>query len=307
MNYDIIGDVHGSYDLLVKLLKELSYQELDGVWRHPTRKALFIGDIINRGPSSRKVLHLVKTMHDAGTAEVILGNHEFNFICWHTQRSDGSFLRPHTAHNLKQVEKTLEDFSAHPEEIPYFIHWMRRLPFYVETNDFRAIHACWDQHYIQQIKDGLFRNDLLDDQFLHESVVPGNMAFDLVERLLKGVEYRLPYGLNFSDNDGKLRHRVRIKWWKANAETSLQELSFIAFKAGQQLPSDSQFVSSLPVYDNSKPLFLGHYCLPDLSPELLTSSIACIDYCSYRMHRLTAYQFNGDVLNTRGFYQVSKA
>jgi len=306
MNYDLIGDVHGSYDLLIKLLEELSYQKLNGVWQHPSRKALFMGDLINRGPNSRAVLHLVKKMHETGNAVVILGNHEFNFVCWHMQRRDGSYLRPHTPHNLKQVTRTLEDFENYPDEIPYFINWMRSLPLYFETDDFRAVHACWDDKYIQQIRVGTFRNDLSDDQFIHQSVLPGNPAFDLIERLLKGVEYRLPHGLDFKDNDGKLRHHVRIKWWEASMNSSLHELSFIQFNTDRQIPNDPNFVNELPTYNELKPLFLGHYCLPGNEPELLTSSIACLDYCSYKRNRLTAYQFNGGMLNTRWFHQVSK-
>ena len=43
-------------------------------------RALFVGDLINRGPSSKSVLDIVKKMHMNKQARVVLGNHEFNLI-----------------------------------------------------------------------------------------------------------------------------------------------------------------------------------------------------------------------------------
>lgn len=48
--YDIIGDIHGHAGPLKQLLDRLGYVESDGVWRHPSRRALFLGDYIDRGP-----------------------------------------------------------------------------------------------------------------------------------------------------------------------------------------------------------------------------------------------------------------
>lgn len=49
--YDIIGDIHGRELELRVLLERLGYQRQDGVWRHPQRKTLFIGDFIDRHPA----------------------------------------------------------------------------------------------------------------------------------------------------------------------------------------------------------------------------------------------------------------
>ena len=50
MAYDIIGDIHGQADKLDGLLKHMGYRERDGAYRHPSRKAIFVGDIIDGGP-----------------------------------------------------------------------------------------------------------------------------------------------------------------------------------------------------------------------------------------------------------------
>ena len=48
--YDLIGDTHGHADALQKLLEQLGYAKQKGVYRHPERQAIFLGDFIDRGP-----------------------------------------------------------------------------------------------------------------------------------------------------------------------------------------------------------------------------------------------------------------
>ena len=57
--YDLIGDIHGHCHTLKKLLSQLGYAEQEGVWQHPTRKVIFVGDYIDRGPQIRETLALV--------------------------------------------------------------------------------------------------------------------------------------------------------------------------------------------------------------------------------------------------------
>ena len=84
-SYDIIGDVHGYAATLEKLLEQLGYSKKGGTYSHPTRQAMFVGDIIDRGPKIREALHLVRRMVLEGAALMVLGNHEFNAIGWHTK------------------------------------------------------------------------------------------------------------------------------------------------------------------------------------------------------------------------------
>ena len=80
INYDLIGDIHGHADELIALLKKLGYSLINGVYNHPDRKIIFLGDYIDRGPQIRKTLQIVKDMVDAGNALAIMGNHEFNAL-----------------------------------------------------------------------------------------------------------------------------------------------------------------------------------------------------------------------------------
>lgn len=102
--YDIIGDVHGCAHTLERLLELMGYRVQAGVWRHPQRKALFLGDIIDRGPRIREALHIVHGMVEAGEAQCIMGNHEFNALCWETRAPAGSgreYLRDHNERHLR--------------------------------------------------------------------------------------------------------------------------------------------------------------------------------------------------------------
>lgn len=81
--FDIIGDVHGCFDELVALLRSLSYTvDPDGTGaRHPDgRRALFVGDLVDRGPATPAVLRLVMGMVGAGDALCIPGNHEAKLL-----------------------------------------------------------------------------------------------------------------------------------------------------------------------------------------------------------------------------------
>ena len=60
--YDLIGDVHGCALTLARLLEQLGYRQQAGVWRHPQRMALFVGDIIDRGPRIRAVSYTHLTL-----------------------------------------------------------------------------------------------------------------------------------------------------------------------------------------------------------------------------------------------------
>ena len=86
--FDIIGDVHGCFDELVALLESLGYRikppnaECDGyAVAHPEgRKAVFVGDLVDRGPGVANVLKLVMSMVANGTGLCVAGNHESKLV-----------------------------------------------------------------------------------------------------------------------------------------------------------------------------------------------------------------------------------
>lgn len=84
--FDVIGDVHGCLEELVLLLAKLGYDIVrDRQGRavdafHPNRRAVFVGDLVDRGPDSPGVLRLVMGMAAAGHALAVPGNHEDKLV-----------------------------------------------------------------------------------------------------------------------------------------------------------------------------------------------------------------------------------
>ncbi len=81
--FDIIGDVHGCYDELVVLLRKLGYAfaEDGPAAAHPDgRKAVFLGDLVDRGPDVPRVLRLAMEMVEAGSALCVPGNHDNKLV-----------------------------------------------------------------------------------------------------------------------------------------------------------------------------------------------------------------------------------
>ncbi|GAA2499467.1 polynucleotide kinase-phosphatase [Streptomyces thermolineatus] len=112
--FDVVGDVHGCRSELETLLGRLGYAvERDGDGRavgarHPAgRTAVFVGDLVDRGPDSPGVLRLVMGMVEAGTALCVPGNHENKFV----RHLRGRSVRP--THGLAE---TIEQFGRESEE-----------------------------------------------------------------------------------------------------------------------------------------------------------------------------------------------
>ena len=110
--FDIIGDVHGCFDELVELLKELGYEistQPDGeiVVEPPQgRKAIFVGDFVDRGPKVAEVLRLVMGMQKTEAALCVPGNHDVKLV----RALQGKNVNP--THGLAESLSQLEEESA---------------------------------------------------------------------------------------------------------------------------------------------------------------------------------------------------
>ena len=83
--FDIIGDVHGCYEELITLLAQLGYKlestpERTRAVPPDRRKAIFVGDLVDRGPGIPAVLRLVMNMVQDGSALVVPGNHDMKLM-----------------------------------------------------------------------------------------------------------------------------------------------------------------------------------------------------------------------------------
>jgi protein phosphatase len=85
--FDLIGDIHGCLGPLVRLLGALGYRVDGGAagmdWQvtpPPGRRAVFLGDLVDRGPAVPEVLALVRSMVAAGHALAVTGNHDAELL-----------------------------------------------------------------------------------------------------------------------------------------------------------------------------------------------------------------------------------
>ncbi|MBV9932047.1 MAG: polynucleotide kinase-phosphatase [Alphaproteobacteria bacterium] len=116
--FDIVGDVHGCADELERLLADLGYAvRWDGTEVAVTppagRSAIFVGDLVDRGPRSPDVLRIVRHMVEAGTALAVVGNHDDKL----KRHLSGRAVK--ATHGLAE---TIEQFSG---ESPAFAREMR--------------------------------------------------------------------------------------------------------------------------------------------------------------------------------------
>ena len=108
--FDIIGDVHGCHDELMELLDRLGYLHGDEIPAHPEgRTAIFLGDLVDRGPASDRVLSTVMLMRDAGSALCLEGNHENKLQ--RKLRGANVQVEHGLAATLEQLEKNGTEFT----------------------------------------------------------------------------------------------------------------------------------------------------------------------------------------------------
>jgi len=116
--FDIIGDVHGCFDELSDLLKHLGYAveaasdgEASYFVRAPEgRKAIFLGDLVDRGTKIPQVLRLVISMVEAGTALWVPGNHDIKLL--RKLRGKDVQITHGLADSLRQLDEESPEFRS---------------------------------------------------------------------------------------------------------------------------------------------------------------------------------------------------
>jgi hypothetical protein len=317
--YDIIGDLHGHADELAELLAKMDYENHDGVWSHPDRIAIFVGDFIDLGPKQVETVMIAKRMVEAGTAHAVLGNHDLNAIAWYLPdpTNPGDFLRSRFsaewgAKNRHQHSAFLAEVEGTPIH-GQIIDWFLTLPLWLDLAEFRVVHACWHSSLIAFLSPFLPSGNLLNSELMLaatrevDDVADKRSAvktiFTAVEMVTKGPEISLPSGYSFIDNNGIRRTQMRTRWWDTRAST-FREAALLEPMVSSQLP-DTPLPFRCQVYDPAdKPVFIGHYWLSG-QPAPLSEKVICVDYSVGKGGPLTAYRWEpGQTPDSRFFAQT---
>jgi hypothetical protein len=309
-NYDIIGDVHGQGAKLRGLLELLGWKRSEGTYRHtdPSRQVIFVGDLVDRGPEQREVLTIVRAMVEAGTARIVMGNHEFNAICYATPDPavPGEFLRKHSPKNTGQCAEFLDQLSV--TERADWIAWFRTLPLWLDEQELgglRIVHACWHEASMDVIREACGGGNVLgDDVRLYARASDSkDSLYKAVEVLLKGPEVKLAsYDLPpFRDPEKNDRVNARLRWWRTS-DLPLSELLDIrppaTTAAGEEYPDLSGLVLRSEdhsyAYDDQIPMVFGHHWR-DWEPDEhidWTTHAACVDFSAAKPEcPLVAYRW----------------
>jgi hypothetical protein len=292
--YDIIGDIHGHADELKRLLNKLGYSDETGAYRHPKRQAVFVGDFIDRGPKQIETINIVRPMIEQASALSVMGNHEYNAICYATPSPSAAddFLRPHSRKNFGQHQKFIEAVPFGEADHRDLIDWFKTLPIYLDLEDLRIVHACWHDEMMETLSPWLDGNKLLSDEGYVASSDKISPAHQAIEVVLKGLEAPLPPGHTFTDKDGNERSDVRVKWWLDHSGL-LSEVAVLEDDIRQTLPDIELDPAQLHQYLSPPPVFFGHYWLKG-EPLLTSDYAACLDFSVAKEGYLCAYRWSGE-------------
>lgn len=298
--YDIIGDVHGRAQELKALLGRLGYAEAGGSFRHPDRQAVFVGDLVDRGPEVGTALAIVKSMVDAGDAQAVIGNHDYNLLGWYTP-SPGrprEYLRVRGDKNRRQAATSLAFFEANPAMKEIYFPWLLDLPLYLDLGGLRVVHAAWDERAMADLGGARTLREAGFGSFERKGSIKG----DALSLLLSGHEMPLPLDLVYKDRHGEPRKDFRVRWWQNKPGAIYADVSMNPEAALPNVPAPADRVAKLPGYaDDAPPVFLGHYGFRS-PPGLLRHNIASVDYETPGGSPIGAYRWNGEsVLKEENF------
>ena len=240
-------------------------------------------------------------MVEEGAALAIMGNHEFNAICYATEH-DGSHVREHNEKNTGQHAAFLHEFPFGSAEHEAVIGWFKTLPIAFDAEGMIAVHACWCDASLAALKPYTDERFVLSDEGYLAYSEKGSREYDALETLLKGPEAELPEALHFHDKDGNPRNKARLRWWVNDDAPASEKLEFGGAKLSE---TQQEALDDVVINDASrvtdKPVFFGHYWLKS-EPRPLNSKAACLDYSVAKGGKLVAYRWNGeDVLRENSF------
>lgn len=273
-----VSDIHGQLKKIKALVENCP----------PSTTVLVVGDLIDNSmenqPDHKGTINHIKQMVDQGIGNCLMGNHELNAIGWSLKKEDGTYCRPHTIDsNRKQHESFLKDFPFGTREYLDTIEWFKTLPIFVETDTYRAVHACWDSDSIDVVRKYTNADNSIKTEHWYHAFDKEHELYIALEVLLKGRELDLPQGLHYFDKTGTKRTRARLAWWsQPNESSTLYDLcqsipdgASDIFKKYEALTVDTAYFS-----EPDKLTLIGHYTLPSPKgmPERLSQKVLCLDF-----------------------------
>ena len=126
-----ISDIHGCYDELVNLMQDLVDSE---VYDPQTDKLIFLGDYIDRGDDSKKVVQYIRNLQKNNDNVIaLMGNHEMMCVDYLREESNNWLFNG--------CNNTIESYRGDKKQLINDAEWMEQLPLYYEDEHFVYVHA----------------------------------------------------------------------------------------------------------------------------------------------------------------------
>jgi hypothetical protein len=305
-SYDVIGDIHGRFDKFEALMPALGYRASGDTFVPPEgRQAIFVGDLIDRGPEQVRLLKTVRRMIDAGHAQAVMGNHEFNAIAFvhpDPESTNGEFLRanrsdsPKSLQNRRQHAAFLAQVGEGSAEHMKWLEWFRTLPLHLDLGGIRVAHAWWDAESAALLDDPAHRdaNGRLTDAFLVESHRKKTVLKRARKILTTGYEHKLPAGHFVTDGEGNKHDNARLKMWRHDA-THMRDIAIVPGGDTSILPDltiEQVMSTPIPAISGS-PIFVGHYWFSG-EVRVESTKLAVLDWSAAKNGPLVAYRWDGE-------------
>jgi hypothetical protein len=251
---DIVGDIHGELEPLLRLLFALGV-DLDR--QTAGRPLVFVGDLIDRGPDSVGVVEVVVHLVEAGLAHVVAGNHELNALLGDRKEGNGWLWGSRDDHWQDRTATGVEHVryrsrAADGADRDKILAFFAELPLVLEREDLRVVHACPEpaalaalpesadlaslaRSFTEEIRRDLKERGIADQAAEQRAAWAGLQRRDMeptcdlpavaeedvaeqsrnpVKVVTSGLEERIPFERRFYTG-GKWRLVRRSAWWQA--------------------------------------------------------------------------------------------
>ena len=295
--YDVIGDVHGHVEQLVALLRQLGYVERDGLASPGTN-----GRVRRRhhrpeaGPQF-DTLRLVRKMVDAGSAKIVLGNHEFNAVAYATvDPARWDYCRAHSRRTTSSTGVPRRSSVSTPRSTGRCSTGSGRSRCgSTSTGSGSCTPAGANRHRTSPRRPRRRRHAQRAGR--HRRNHEGHRTYTRSRTSSKAPRFTWTV-TGTSTKAGTKRSKARVAWWREDAIT-LRDGAVIP--DGTQLhdpdgnPVDSlpstALPDNVPRYTDEPPVIFGHYWRSG-ALRIEGPKTACVDYSAGNGGPLVAYRWS---------------
>ncbi|ALZ75260.1 metallophosphoesterase [Rheinheimera sp. F8] len=157
-----ISDIHGQYDLMIRLLQAANIIDADRNWQFGRNQLVIVGDVMDRGNQVTSALWLLYDLQQqaaraGGAVHLLPGNHETMVL-----RGDLRYVHPDYQQVAEKLHTTLPALYG---EHSVLGAWLRQLPLFVRINDMLFVHGGISAEFAALQADNQTDTHTLQHQF----------------------------------------------------------------------------------------------------------------------------------------------